>query len=287
MKKKRLIVNADDFGLSRGISDGILRAYSEGIVTSASLMVNTPASDYALGQLRFAPDLGVGVHLNICEGRPVLPPVAVSSLVTADGSFHGPEALIRKLYRCQLSFGEIEAEFRAQIRWAKSRGIALTHVDSHHHMHMYPGALLPFRRALYKEGIPRARAFRHRSSPRNGMATGPYAGSIFRRMAIGAYAEVIQRVVLKNLSFPDSCVVQHPRFRGTLASISDGLRAILESLPAGAYELGCHPGLSETGFSETDTIRERREIELAALTKPQLRSVIEHNGIELISYRQL
>jgi chitin disaccharide deacetylase len=287
MKTKRLIVNADDFGLSRGITDGILRAHHEGIVTSTSLMVNSPASSYAFERLRLAPRLGIGVHLNICEGRPILPAREVPSLVTTDGQFHAPRKLIGMLYRCQLSPGQLEAEFRAQIQWAKCRGIVPTHLDSHHHMHMYPGAILPFRRALLKEGIPRARSLRHRASPCKGMIAGPYAGSLIRRMAVGIYAEIIQRLVLRGICFPDSCVVQHPRFRGKLDLISDGVRAILEGLPDGAYELGCHPGLPETGFSETDTIRERREIELAALTRPWLRSLIRHNGIELISYGDL
>jgi chitin disaccharide deacetylase len=287
MRAKRLIVNADDFGLSRGITDGILRAHSEGIVTSTSLMVNTPASSYALERSRFAPHLGIGVHLNICEGRPILSPEEVPSLVTADGKFHNPQALIGKLYRCQLSFGELESEFRAQIQWAKSRGLTPTHVDSHHHMHMYPGAIVPFRRALLKEGVPRARSLRHRASPCKGMVGGPYAGSLIRRVAVGTYAELIQRFVLRGLCFPDSCIVQHSRFRGKLDLLSDGVEAILDSLPDGAYEMGCHPGLPEEGFSDTDTIRERREVELTVLTKPYLHSLIKHNGIELISYGEL
>jgi predicted glycoside hydrolase/deacetylase ChbG (UPF0249 family) len=287
LNKKRLIVNADDFGLSRGITDGILRAHRDGIVTSTSLMVNQSASEYAIAQIPNAPKLSVGVHLNICEGKPVLPPAQVSSLVTNDGTFLPPELMIRKLWRCQIPSNEIEAEFRAQIRWMKDRGVKPTHADSHRHMHHYPGAILPFYWALVKEGIRCARGLRHRASPNKGVVGGPYSGSILRRMAVSAYADFFQYMVLRKVCFPDSCIVLHPRYRGTLELLTDGWTAVLENLPDGFYEAGCHPGLSELGFSENDEYRERREIELDTLTKPRLRSAVERNQIELIAYPKL
>ena len=112
---KRLIINADDLGLSRGITDGILLAHREGILTSASLMVNQPATEYAVGQLSSVPKLDVGIHLNLCQGTPVLPASAIPSLVNKDGNFHSPAEMGRKLVLCQVSPKEIEAEFLAQI----------------------------------------------------------------------------------------------------------------------------------------------------------------------------
>jgi predicted glycoside hydrolase/deacetylase ChbG (UPF0249 family) len=287
MNTRRLIINADDFGLSHGITDGILRAHRDGIVTSTSLMVNQSASEYAIAQIPQAPKLSVGVHLNICEGQPVLPPSQVPSLVTKNGTFLAPELMIRKLWRCQISFREVEAEFRAQIRWMKDRGVMPTHADSHRHMHHYPSAILSYYRALVKEGIRWARGLRHRASPNDGVVGGPYSGSILRRMTVSAYSEFFQGMVLRKLFFPDSCIVLHPRYRGKLELLTDGWTAVLENLPDGFYEVGCHPGTYEAGFSEHDEICERREIELSVLTKPHLRSVVERNHIELIAYPQL
>jgi predicted glycoside hydrolase/deacetylase ChbG (UPF0249 family) len=287
MNTKRLIVNADDFGLSYGITDGILRAHREGIVTSTSLMVNQSASEYAIAQIPHASKLSVGVHLNLCEGKPVLPPDQVPNLVAKNGVFLAPELMIRKLWRCQIPSREIEAEFRAQIRWMKDRGATPTHADSHRHMHHYPGAILSFYRALVKEGIRCARGLRHRASPESEVVGGPYSGSILRRVAVSGYSELFQGMVLRKIFFPDSCIVLHPRYRGKLELLTDGWTAILESLPAGSYEVGCHPGFSEPGFSENDEYRERREMELDTLTKPRLRSAVEQNQIELIAYPQL
>src|SRR5260370_18288233 len=94
---KRLIVNADDLGLSHGITDGILFAHRHGIVTSASFMVNQPASDYAVARLRNVPALDVGIHLNLCQRKPVFPPHALRPLVHADGTFFLPSQIPTKL----------------------------------------------------------------------------------------------------------------------------------------------------------------------------------------------
>lgn len=95
----RLIVNADDFGWSRSITDGILCAHREGIVTDTSLLANQPASEYGISQLPSVPRLGVGIHLNLCSGAPVLPAEQVPSLVGADGNFHSAPEMLRRLAR--------------------------------------------------------------------------------------------------------------------------------------------------------------------------------------------
>src|SRR6266481_5597169 len=113
LKKKRLIVNADDLGLSRGITDGILFSHQQGIVTSASYMVNQPASEYAAERLREFPTLDVGIHLNLCQGKPVLPPSAVPTLVDSDGCFLPPPRMARRLTLWRASPKEIHIEFCA------------------------------------------------------------------------------------------------------------------------------------------------------------------------------
>jgi len=124
VSSKRLIINADDFGWTRGITDGILRAHKDGVVTNTSLLVNQPASEYAIAQMRTAPRLGVGIHLNLCSGAPVLPASRVPSLVGPDGNFHAAIEMARRLSRWRVSTSEIEAEFRAQIQWARERADA-------------------------------------------------------------------------------------------------------------------------------------------------------------------
>ena len=103
MSEKKLIINADDLGLSRGITDGILVAHQEGVLTSASLMVNQPATEYAVKRLESAPKLDVGIHLNLCQGFPVLPPEQVPSLVGTDGRFLRPSQMGRRLVQLRAS----------------------------------------------------------------------------------------------------------------------------------------------------------------------------------------
>ncbi len=284
---KRLIVNADDFGWSYGITNGILEAHRNGIVTSASLMVNRPASEYALDLMQTAPKLSVGIHLTLCDGAPVLPPASVPSLVTPDEMFYPAPEAIRRLRRGHFAGREIEDEFRSQIRWMKARGTVPSHADSHHNLHCYPSAIRAFRRAVKAEGISRVRTARSTYFPKDGHLGGPYAGPAYRRLMVSAYNTYAQYVILGDLQWPDYCIVCHPRFRKDLALLDKGIQNGLENFEPGTCEMICHPGVSEPGFSDSDGIKEKREMELGLLTGGTYRSIIEKHNIRLISYAQL
>jgi predicted glycoside hydrolase/deacetylase ChbG (UPF0249 family) len=287
MKTKRLIVNADDLGMSRGITDAILIAHRYGFVTSASLMANMPASEYAVGRLAIAPKLDVGIHLNICSGKPISHPSAITSLIGVDGHFHHPALMLRKLWTWGINPRHLEREFGAQIRWAKLRGLRLTHADSHHHMHMYPAALGPFKRAIAAEQIPCVRASRCTVWPPVEALGGPHEGSIGRRLFVQLYRRALQSTVLRKFETPDSRVSFVSKERRNFDELDHAWRRAFHSLPPGTFELACHPGISEAGFSETDAIYRQREDEFRWLTDPEFRECIRLNGIELITYRDL
>lgn len=287
MTATRLIVNADDLGMSRGITDGICIAHRRGFLTSASLMANMPAAEYAVARLADVPALGVGVHLNVCQGRPILLPCEVPSLVDSDGFFHQPAVMARKLWRWQITGKELEAEMREQIRWLKHRGINPTHADSHHHMHIYPAALGPFARALAAEGIHRARAPRCSHWPATGGIGGPHAGGIVRKLFVQSYRAAIQFGVLNAVRSPESRVSFAARDRGNGTSNEARWTAMLESLPPGTFEFACHPGLPGSGFSEADAMASQRVKELHCLMNRELRDIIARRGIELITYAGL
>jgi predicted glycoside hydrolase/deacetylase ChbG (UPF0249 family) len=287
MKEKRLIVNADDFGMNRGISDGILLAHRFGFLTSTSLMVNMPGSDYAVQCLTAVPALGSGIHLNICQGKPISPVGDVPSLVGTNGYFHPPPVMIRKLWRWQVSVGELETEFRAQIRWMKSHGLHPTHADSHHHMHIYPAAVRAFARSVEAEGIQSVRASRFSCWPKSPVLGGPYEGGIVRRLLVHAYRHALQRSVLQKFSSADNRISFPSAARRDSANLGALWATAFENLPAGTFELACHPGFFERGFSELDPIHRQREDELGYLTDPEMRAVIKRCNINLISYSQL
>jgi chitin disaccharide deacetylase len=286
-KQTRLIINADDFGLNKGVTDGIAQAHREGVVTSTSMMANQSASEYAAAMLRELPDLSVGVHLTLSQGRPILPAASVPTLVDAHGEFYGQSEVIRRLSRWMFSTSEIEAEFRAQILWLKQRGIALTHADSHHHIHIYPSSIGSYCAALRAEGITRSRASRHWSWPAVGRMGGPHGGGTATRLLKSAYMEYVQRVTLRRFQLPDSCVTAHPRFQRNWNEIGRGWTLSLKNLPAGDFELGCHPGFSETGLNSVDELEGRRELELQVLTSQEISGMIASRQIELIRYTDL
>lgn len=292
MSRTRLIVNADDYGMSRGITDGILTAHRYGLLTSTSMMVNMPASEYALDRLAKFPHLGVGIHLNICAARPILPPAEIRSLVGADGRFHAPAVMIRRLCTGRAIGREIYAEFRAQIRWMKNRGITPTHADSHHHMHLYPAAVFPFAHALKSEGIfatrsPRCTVWNGADDSLSARVGGPHEGPLARRVLVRAYRAALQLCAFRSLRMPRARLSFPSRARHDLDALGDQWKSALVFPPPGNYELTCHPGLFERGFSETDAIHAQRERELQWLTSPDLRAAIDRSGIQIITYRSL
>jgi hypothetical protein len=147
-----LIINGDDLGLTRAVSEGIFQAHENGLLTSASLMVNQPATEFAVQKLARYPNLGVGIHLNLSQGRPVLRPQEVSSLVGSDGRFLAPNEIQARLMTWSVSRKEIEAEYCAQIRRARAMGVDPTHADSHHHMHLFFAAVAGSARAVSGSG---------------------------------------------------------------------------------------------------------------------------------------
>jgi len=284
---KRLIINADDLGLSYGITDAIIDTYLEGVLTSASLMVNQPTTDYAVLRLGQAPQLDVGIHLNLCQGRPVLPAEEVPSLVGSNGSFIPPAQLARKLALWQVSTKEIEQEFCAQIDRMRAYGLEPSHADSHHRFHMYPAAALAFRRAVLSRGITKARAPRKQVWSSEIDLLSAHAGSLPRRIAISAYNNLLQYVVFSELKLPDAGVALHPQFRKHLALLPDAWISALQHMTPGTYELWCHPGYYQDGFSETDPLRERRTLEVSLLESRQLKETLIQSDIELVSFRDL
>ncbi|HUO33992.1 MAG TPA: ChbG/HpnK family deacetylase [Candidatus Acidoferrum sp.] len=283
-----LIVNADDLGMTHSITDGIFLAHSHGILTSASLMPNMPAAEYAVERLQDTRTLGVGCHLNICQGRSLLHLSEVPSLVDSSGLFHPPLEMARRLWRWQVNPREIEAEFRAQLRWVKIHGISPTHADSHHHMHLYPAAAVPFARVLASEGVFCARSSRCAVFPRPHSLGGPHEGGPLRRILVGFYRTALQSTIFRRLISPDARISFLSRDRNNPSALAARRSTALHHLPQGIFELACHPSLPRSSDGAAlDAICSQREEELRWLVNPELRAIIAGCGIRLISYARL
>lgn len=132
---KKLIINADDFGLTKRISDAIIEVYKAGNLSSTTLMINMPGTDYAIGLAKENSELGIGLHFNITEGKSM---IGDSSVTNREGSFIGKIPINKKVSLSKVNLDDIETELLAQYEYLEQSGIPITHIDSHQHIHMNP-----------------------------------------------------------------------------------------------------------------------------------------------------
>jgi predicted glycoside hydrolase/deacetylase ChbG (UPF0249 family) len=261
---KRLIVNADDYGWTAGISAGIRKAHSRGIVTSTTALANMPgAADELAAARRLCPQLGLGVHLNMSEGYPLLPPRYVRSLVGGDGRFHPPG---RAMFAAHPE--ELRMELRAQIDHFSSAAGRPTHLDSHHHLTILMPRFAEVSAELACElGIP----LRTISSTMARAAIDPHLA--------GFHDAIIQ--ILDRLKVPrtDYCELGFDGWRAN----RETLAALLGNLRPGVTELVCHPGLD---LKEPDphVPPGRRRNELEVLIDPTIVDIVRKQNIELVNY---
>ena len=152
---RRLIINADDFGLTAGVNRAIIESHLQGVVTSATLMANADAFDDAIRLAKQTPTLGVGCHVVLVDGTPTLPPDDIPDLIDPNtGRFYQSLAtFVGRALRNRIRPGQIEAEAFAQIRKIQAVGINLTHLDTHKHTHIFPAVLIPILRAAQAASI--------------------------------------------------------------------------------------------------------------------------------------
>lgn len=284
---RRLIINADDFGLTSGVNRAIAEAGRRGAVTSATIMANAPQFQEAVELAKSLPGLKTGCHVVLIDGKPVAE--SVPSLAREAGRFRSSLkdfawAAVRK----QLSAEEIQREAEAQMRKIQSLGITLSHVDSHKHTHMFPQVLRPVLRAARACGIGAVR------NPFEPLRTWPaplVAGTpgLWLRSA-GVMTFQVFRTEFRKAIQDEGMLTTD----GTVGIAATGkldqkvLLAILGALPPGTWELVCHPGYADADLQAAGTrLVGSRQLELEALTSQATRKTIEDRGIELISYADL
>ena len=289
---KRLIVNADDFGLTEKVNEAILQGHRCGIITSTTLMANGKAFDSAIAGAHKAPELGVGIHLNLTTGRALSCRSEIGGLVDKDGRFcHTPKWLVTKLIAGTLSLGEVEAEFRAQIGKVLSAGVVPTHLDGHKHVHLFPPISKLVIRMAKEFGIRGVRCTRERSV---GLLKLLRKNSHASARVLSQYL-VARLLSLVSLDFKTKLQRDRLSFPNHFFGIAvtgfldiDILKTIILHLPEGTSELMCHPGYLDADLTETHTrLLKQREQEIQAMMRPEIKDILAQRGIELITYRQL
>jgi predicted glycoside hydrolase/deacetylase ChbG (UPF0249 family) len=267
---KRLIINSDDYGRTPEISRGIRAAHLHGVVTSTTCMMNIPttAADIAVAR-KETPKLGMGVHLVLTMGRPILPPEKVPTIVDENGNHHKYNPFIENIPN--LNLDEVKAEWRAQIEaFSKAAGQKPTHLDSHHHSSYFSPALFRAMLELAQEyGCPiRYPLLPSNDDSREFSETTKRAPDLLREF---------------NPRRPDVFFVN---FYDQTATRED-LLAIIQNVPEGTSEIMCHPGYVDDAFAKESSYNFQRETELKILTDPSIKQVIESQGIQLINFANL
>lgn len=263
----RLIFNADDFGFTRDVNEGIVEAHRNGVLTATTLMANGEAFGHAAACAKETPGLDVGVHLVMVQGESVLNPGRALPRTLGE--------LARALARRELAVFD---EAAAQVRRIIAVGIRPSHIDTHKHTHLFPPVLEAVSRVAREFGIPWVRRpFDFAGSPGAGLAK--QAVALGMRCMSPRFA-----TRLAGLRMTD-------HFAGfQVTGILDEalMTETIERLPAGITEFMCHPGRCGPELRGAGTrLKESRAAELAALTSPAVRKAIEDRGILLTNYRLL
>lgn len=281
---RRLIVNADDFGLTSGVNRAIIESHEHGIVTSATLMARGAKFQEAVDSASRNPRLSVGCHVLLVDASPVLDVRQVSSLATTNsGEPKFRDSLISfagLALAARLDEDQIEAEITAQIRNLQTAGIRVSHLDSHKHTHMFPVVFRPMLRAARTCGV---------SAVRNPFEPLLFAGTKNwrRRVQLGILrsfrTSFRKQLHDSGITTPDGCV-------GIVATgglTQDRFRQLIQNLPEGTWEFVTHPGYNDADLDGIHTrLRRSREKELAILTSPETKELIQREQIELISYHE-
>ena len=297
---RKLIVNADDFGLTAGVNRAIIETHTGGVVSAATLMANGAAFDDAVTAARSAPNLSVGCHVVLVDGTPVSPPDAVDTLLAIRSA--EPDKFYSSLsaFAARAMFGgfdrdQLVAEVTAQIRKIQSTGLQVTHLDTHKHAHIFPEILGALLRAARICGV---RAIRNPFVPVKAMHARQFKGKreLWKRygqvrMLHTFSGQFLQRTKRAGLLTPDGVVGVIET--GSLDSSGEGsgysslLRQTLAGLPEGTWELACHPGYNNADLRAARTrLLNSREEERRLLTSVELRQFLEEQKIRVISYRE-
>lgn len=270
---RRLIINADDFGRSPAINQAVLRAHREGVLTTASLMVNEPACAEAVAIARDNPGLGVGLHLTLVCGRAALSREVNPGLADDTGQFGNNPVVVGYRYYARRNLREpLRREIHEQFRRFRETGLPLDHVNGHLHLHLHPAVFGILMEDAESLGIRRIRLTRDAFWLNAGLAGGKWAYRVAHAV-IYVVLSARARGPLRRRGIAHTGrvfgLMQDSRVDETF------ILKLLPRLPAGDSELYSHPSL--------DVFKHEFDALISARVKEQIRRL----GIRPIRYQDL
>lgn len=262
---KQLIVNADDFGLSPGVNQGIIEAHHQGIVSSASIMVNMPGFEDAVKWAKKTTSLGVGFHFNLSYGKPLSAAYEVPSLVNEEGNFHKMKLSDPPIWQEE----DVAKELFLQWARVKETGILLTHLDSHHYIQRIPTVYPTYSMLAHTEGLPMRQTFQFE----HGYNYDDYEPICSTRCSLSKDHPPTTDFFIGDIYFREDC----------LARLCEHLTRLSEAVT----EINCHPGYVDDELKELSAWTSYREKELETLTQPEVKQMLQQNKVELITFKEL
>jgi predicted glycoside hydrolase/deacetylase ChbG (UPF0249 family) len=286
---KRLIVNADDFGLTHGVNRAIVACHRRGIVSSTTLMATGACFDEAVALAAEMPQLSVGCHVVLVDGQPLLPASEVRSLLAPGTNrfYHSIGEVLRAVAGGRFRAEEVEAEAGAQFARLLSSKVAVSHFDAHKHTHMFPSLLRPLLRAASAHGIAAVR------NPFEAPGVVGWGEALAGKTLLVRKAETaLLRTSLYRRWLRAVRDVGFATTDGSLGVAATGsldeerLRSMLMRMPPGTWELVCHPGYNDSELATVRTkLRESREVEMRALLAITSSELSDEYGAELVPFR--
>ena len=278
---KQLIINADDFGRHELINRAVKIAYEKGCLKSASIMAGGIAFDDAVKTAKNLPNLGVGVHLTLANGNPILPQKKIPSLVTEEGIFYDNHAEFLKRYlQGKINFDEVRAELAAQIEKVLRAGLKPTHIDSHQHLHHVPKIIDI---VLELADVAKIHAIRISDTK---IFEGDFGGvgQFIGRVGLASLAKfAAHKARKKNFVMPD-------HFTGIVAgeSVTENFMLnLLENLRGGTTEVMLHPGTDNSVLENFCKWEHNFEAELQAVTSPKVLKLLDEKNISAVNFSAL
>jgi hopanoid biosynthesis associated protein HpnK len=290
---RRLIINADDFGMTAGVNRAVTEAHAAGVVTSATMMANETATADAIGRASQSPRLSVGCHVVLVDGRPLSLPNRVPSLIgfhNGDGPHFRPgiAGLAMAALSTKVSEPEVHAEASTQIETLKKQGVNLSHIDCHMHSHILPVILRGVLQAARDHGIV---------AVRNPFEPAWSVSATRKGTSLRSWTRSLQVSILRALEQQFRSTVKEDGVKtpdGTIGIAVTGLLdrdllvRLVSAMPDGTWELVTHPGYNDDDLTNATTdLKRSRAVELEVLTSPETLDLLRKRGIRLISYRDL
>ncbi len=279
-----MIINADDFGLLPEVNQGIIECFEAGSITSTTLMVNTQGAVDAVELAKKHPALGVGLHFNLTQGKPISSPVDIPSLVDSSGYFHRRSKFEKKMILGKIRPRDLKKEFTAQLDRFHDLGLEMTHIDSHHHIHVFPSIFKTAsnyaRTASLALRVPwvsyefLAPTIRIKS-----------LRSLIKKLLLNGLTLKLKNGPLSGIRTPDTFLSIHDYIPLPSRLESRHYSNLINSAPVGTTEMMVHPAYETRKlkrlFADTHINAQEREV----LKRRSLKKMAEEFGFKVVSYR--